>query len=366
MKFTMRLILAAGGLGMVLCANALELKPNGRLHLDYAAHHADAAPLSDRAIVRRARLGVDGKLGHDWSFEASYEFTDADGGIFRDGIDDLSVRYEGWPMAELVVGQFKVPFGMEALSSSNNLIFIERALPSDAFAPSDRLGAGMGHRRDRYTLTGMAFGSSISGNDRGRGLAARATFAPILEGSTVLHVGAAAAIERPRGDIRLRARPESRPSDIRFVNTGWLGDADRIDRLGLEAAWKSGPLLASAEWMRAMVRRDAGEPDLHFGGWSVAGSWVLTGESHEYKKGVFKGLPISRPGGAWELTARFSHVDLDDGKVQGGKERNITLGLNYHVNRHLRIMTNYIKVHSERRGKADDPRILLVRAQLTF
>ncbi len=366
MTNTMRFLLAAGGLGLALCANALELTPHGRLHLDYAAHDADATPLPDHAIVRRARLGLDGKWGDDWSFEASYEFTDADGGIFRDGIDELAVQYKGWPVADLAVGQFKLPFGMEALSSSNNLVFIERALPSDAFVPSDRLGVGISHRRDRHTVTGMLFGSSISGDERGRGLAARATVAPIREGSTVLHLGMAVVVEHPRGGLRLRARPESRPSDIRFVNTGRLDDVDRVCRLGLEAAWKSGPVLVTSEWIRAMVRRDAGQPNLQFDGWSVAGSWVLTGESHEYKKGVLKGLPISRPSGAWELTARYSHVDLDDGRVQGGKERNVTLGLNYHVNEHLRIMTNLIKVHSDRRGRADHPRILLVRVQLRF
>jgi len=82
--------------------------------------------------------------------------------------------------------------------------------------------------------------------------------------------------------------------------------------------------------------------------------------------GRFRGISPSKRGGAWELTARYSHIDLDDGGVRGGTEDNFTLGLNWYANEHLRIMSNYIKVRSERRGDSDDPDILLVRAQITF
>lgn len=66
------------------------------------------------------------------------------------------------------------------------------------------------------------------------------------------------------------------------------------------------------------------------------------------------------------MTARYSHLDLDNANVRGGEEDNLTLGVNYYASKHLRIMLNYIDVHSERRGKADSPQILLMRAQLAF
>ena len=153
MKKTLLLALPMACLAAVTDAGAFEIKLGGRLHLDYAAHRADVKPLDNGFLVRRAKLGVDGRLVDDWSFELSYDFADPyqvtdDGstkvGRFKDGFDDVALRYEGWKPADIDIGQFKVPFGLEELTSSNNIGFIERALPTAAFAPARRLGAGLG------------------------------------------------------------------------------------------------------------------------------------------------------------------------------------------------------------------------------
>ena len=47
-------------------------------------------------------------------------------------------------------------------------------------------------------------------------------------------------------------------------------------------------------------------------------------------------------------------------------ERNLTFGLNWYANKYARVMLNYIKVNSDRRGVSDNPRILEVRLQLSF
>jgi len=369
-------VAAALCLATVQQAAAIEINVGGRLHLDYAAHNDDAEPLENHFLVRRAKLDIDGKFNEDWSFEVSYDLAGVlditEDGIykgdnkFRNGLDDIALQYEGWSFADLTLGQFKVPFGLEDLTSSNNISFIERSLPSDAFGPSRRLGVGVSRNRDHYTVAAMGFGKSFSDDDRGHGAAARVTYAPINTDSQVLHLGVAGVLEDPKGEVKFNARPESKASDIRFVDTGDLEDVDRIGRIGLEAAWKSGPFSVQAEWMHAAIDRDHGYANAGLHGWYIMGSWLITGESREYKNGRFKGVSASRPGGAWELTTRYSRVDLDDAGVRGGTEDNVTLGLNYYANKHLRIMANYIKVHSERRGETDSPDILLLRMQLAF
>jgi phosphate-selective porin OprO and OprP len=66
------------------------------------------------------------------------------------------------------------------------------------------------------------------------------------------------------------------------------------------------------------------------------------------------------------LAARYSHIDLDHGQVRGGQESNLTLGLNWYANDYMRVMANFIKVDSKRRGESDDPNILLLRTQIAF
>jgi len=361
----LRAALTAACVSAVLPADAVEITPRGRVQLDYGAHDDDAAaPINDGFLVRRARLGADAKFDADWSFEIGYDFVDAYDGKFRDGFKDVVLKYEGWKPADLFVGQFKVPFGLESLVSSRYLAFVEPSLPVDAFTLSRRLGFGLAADRERWTLAVMAFGSSIADTDIGAGAAARFTTTPVAGGGQLLHLGVGAVVERPSGEVKFGSWPESRVADIKFVKTGKLGDVDRVDRLGLEAAWQRGPFLLRAEWMRAAIRRSDGDATLD--GWYVAGSWILTGESRVYKKGAFRGVPISGSDGAWELTARFSRVDLDDADVQGGKEENVTLGLVYYVNPHLRLMANAIRVRSERRGEVNDPNLLVLRAQWAF
>ncbi|MBV6416378.1 MAG: Porin O [Steroidobacteraceae bacterium] len=346
--------------GAMHASHAFEVEPMGRLHLDYAAHDADRRPMDDGFYLRRARLGLRGKFDDHWSFEVEYDF------VGHGAYKNVSLQYEGWKPGAINLGQFKVPFGLAAMTSSNNLLFIERALPAETFAPSRRLGVGIERNRDRYTVAVMGFGRSIDDRDDAHGAGARFTWTPFASDDTVVHLGLGAMTERPRGDVKVSARPESRVADVKLVNTGDLDGVDRVDRWGLEAAFRSGPLLVQAEWIEAEILRDAGTGDASVGGWYVAGSWIVTGESRKYKHGTFKGVTPNRRGGALELTARYSHLDLDDGDVRGGTERNATLGLNYYLTGHLRFMVNYIDVRSRRRGTSDDPDILLLRAQAMF
>ena len=166
--------------------------------------------------------------------------------------------------------------------------------------------------------------------------------------------------------MKLSARPEARPADEKLVKTGKIDQVDRIALVGLESAWQQGPVSVQAEWMRSHLRRASGQPSLDFDGWYVAGSWFVTGEVQRYRDGRFKGIDITRPGGAWELAARYSRVNLDDRDTRGGRENNITLGLNWYANDHVRLMLNYIDVRSQRRGLSDNPRILLLRAQIAY
>ncbi len=340
-------------------ANAFEITPKGKLQLDHAFHEEDVRDLTDRGIVRRAELGFEGKFNPDWSFELVYDF--ADDGEFKDAY----IEYGGWKLGDIRAGQFKVPFGLERQTSSSDILFIERALPTEVFAPSRRLGVGFSREEKNYTFSVMGFDSSIDA-DESKGAGARLTFAPINSDNSVVHLCIAGVTEEINDTVRLRTYPESRPTDVRFVSTGRLEEVDRVNTVGLELAWKSGPFSAQAEWMGANVDFSAGNSDESFNGWYVAGSWILTGETRKYKNGRFRAIDPSRNIGAWELAARYSTVDLDNTPIEGGRQRNATVGLNWYAKKFVRISANYIKVNSDRRGVSDNPDIFLVRGQLAF
>ena len=175
--------------------------------------------------------------------------------------------------------------------------------------------------------------------------------------------------------VKFSARPESHITDVKFLNTGKIEDTTSVDRLGLEAAWVSGPWSLQGEYITTRVNRSGGLDDPEFHGGYLYGSWFLTGESRNYKfkKGAFGRVkPLSRYG-AWELAVRFSSLDLDDAGIDGGRERNWTLGVNWYINPHLRVMANYTRVDNN--GSADDdgdvpgdddPSIFQTRIQADF
>jgi phosphate-selective porin OprO/OprP len=91
--------------------------------------------------------------------------------------------------------------------------------------------------------------------------------------------------------------------------------------------------------------------DPGFWGFYVYGSYFLTGEHRPYdrSKGIFKRVtPTSAfhfTGGGWgalETAFRFSYVDLNSQGIQGGKEIDLTAGINWYLNSNTRIMFNYV------------------------
>lgn len=353
------------GPDMAARAEGTEVKPVARLEIDAGVYDAGRQPLDSGVIVRRAIVGIQAKIGNDWSFEADYQMhVDGDLRPGHGKMRDANVKYGGWNAADITIGQFKVPYGLEHGTSSTAIGFVERALPVDAFAPSRRLGLGLTRNREGYTVAAMVFDTSIDGGDRGSGGAIRVTAAPIQSGDNVVHLGASAVIERPRSKVDFDTRPEARIAGEDLVNTGRIDDVRRINRIGIEAAWRAGPLSLQGEWMRTTVDRRAGMPNAGFDGWYVGGSWMLTGESRPYKNGEFKRVKPRGRHGAVELRARYSRIDLDDRDIRGGKERNMTMGLTYYWNEHLRVLLNYIDARSQRRNRADNPKMLLMRVQL--
>ncbi len=365
-------LVAAGGLTMVAQeALAFEITPRGRIHMDYAIHDEDGQELGDGFQVRRTRMGLTGTIDENWRFQVEYDFAEN-----GSSANDVWLRYTGLQHGHITIGHFKVPFGLEEITSSNSITLIERSLPTTTFAQARRVGVGYSVTQSNWHFAAMGFGQgSGSGTrsttgDEGLGVGARFVFNPVRNDDLMVHLGIAASTEEPADDnveqVRFRTRPESRPTDVRLVDTGNIGGTRRIDQVGLEAAMQSGPFSLQGEWMRADVNRRGIEPDVDFSGWYVSGSWVVTGESRGYRDGVFRGVSPSGPGGAWELTARVSNVNLNDGAVAGGKQDNITLGVNWYANSNVRFMANYIINDVERGGVNDKPNIFLMRAQVAF
>jgi phosphate-selective porin OprO/OprP len=151
------------------------------------------------------------------------------------------------------------------------------------------------------------------------------------------------------------------------------------DLINIESALVRGPLSLQGEFFYNFIdAKQAGTLDLW--GFYVYGSYFLTDDHRNYGRrsaAFFRQVPKHdfRPRkegwGAWELGLRMSYVDLNDEAIKGGKEFNVTAGLNWYVNPKSRFMLNYIRAKVRDRetppavddGTAD---ILQARFQFLF
>src|SRR6185295_13038058 len=162
----------------------------------------------------------------------------------------------------------------------------------------------------------------------------------------LLHVGLSTSWAFSTNDVHFRSRPESFLAHY-VVDTGDL-DASQAVVVAAESVWVRDRLSVQGEYMNATVLRDA-HGDVNFGGFYVMTSWFLTADTRNYvdAEAAFGSVVPSRPLswnarqiGAVELAARWSIVDLTDADVRGGRASVVTSGLNWYLNRYVRLQFN--------------------------
>ena len=356
------------------------LRIGGRIFVDIVKYFEDKNDLGSNGIgVRNFMIEMNGRFTKELLFRLSWGGFASGGSIDGSGafIDDAYVSYNGFEKVALVLGQHKEPFSLEDLSSSLVQTFMERGLPN-ALVTGTNLGASFSTYRSWWGLTGGFFAEGISNSsdlsDQGHGLTGRIHFNPGHREDRVYHLGASLSLRDISNteSFYYRNRPESGLTDVRYVDTGDLFNLEEVRRYNIEAAVTAGPLSLQAEYIGASNPRASGLGTLDFYGWYAFISWFPTGGSRNYfpNEGIFGYPEIKSKHGEIELAARYSMLDLNDGFVRGGTEKNITLGVNWYISRHTRLMLNYIIVDNDRFADADgtlegndDPHILQFRFQ---
>ena len=335
----------------------------GRIHYDVARYSDDVTLLEDDQDFRRARLIL--RAGFDdWQFRADYDVG------LVDGWRSLYVRYGGWDRIRVTAGNQVTPFSIDELSSSNDLAFMERSLAS-ALSPAMLTGVSVRTWGKNWSATAGVFGDELSELDRrtadGTSVIGRFTYAPIRKRRQVLHFGLAHEYRSidSNTEVRLRARPESRLTDERLVDTGAIAGADSLSTTGLELMAILDSVRLQTEYMRLSL--DAGPESADFSGGYIQASWLATGERYRYSRS--RGVPTAvRPRGDWgalEFSVRYSMLDLDDGLVTGGEQTQLTAAVSLYLNEHLRTSLNYSRYDAapNRDGIDEDGSILMFRFQ---
>jgi phosphate-selective porin OprO/OprP len=396
--------------------NRFSMSIRGRFQVDWASYWQDdfaavGVPTAERdlsggAVVRRARLGVEGKAWDDFWYELRFDF----GGSGTEGSGLLNiarVAYNfGDPDWRLNVGIMQPVFTYQNAVSSADLTFVER--PSVVAIAVDEFGGDSARRAleltyqhtdllwkgDNIVITGALSGQRVGQADtldETTNVLGRVAWRLWSDGVSNFQIGGSAAQVLdyqggPAVTARFRERPESRPDgDIRLVDTSFAGDGNAMRATGqwlygFEAGLNLENFFIGGEYYTFGIDRDFTAPtgsndEPEFDGWYVESSYVLIGgpksfatKSSSNNYAVWGQPRISRPFGwgesigALELAVRYSTVDLNfnegvvgaatpDGGVRGGEQSIWTFGLNWYLNPNIRVILDYQDIEIE---KIDD------------
>lgn len=351
-------------------------------HLDLRARFAADATDSEASTadptetstidLGKKRLGVSGEIRNAVEFQIEAELTDTD--PWRDVYGDFkyfdAVRVRG--------GKFKIPFSLDENTGATHLDFMFRSLAATHLAPGRDIG-GMVHGRVLKKVLGYEAGvfqhdgkNARTNNELkvhgGQTTAGRVTVEPLRNVKDAvgdLSLGVAfARSDVPEGIPGLRGHTvldQNFFSSARYIVNGTRS------RTGIEMQFRPGPASIKSEWMRVETERrgesveDTDLSPLVGEGWYLSGTYAITGEKKasvdKPKKPLFQG-----GFGAVEVAARVESLRFKSGSsneqgstspradvILGNRDQVTTFGVNWYVNRFVKIQANFI------REKLDDP-----------
>lgn len=365
--------------------------------------------LSTGAAVRRAFFGVEGKAFNDFWYEFRYNAGGGGGAESGDpAVSIARVAYTGIPHFRINLGVIEPAFMLEGTTSSGQLMFLERPeienIALDSFGAADaRRGIEVAFQYENAFLPGDNFiwtaaytgqkttapGGTAAGHgntgDEGTQFLSHLSYRFWSNGpsnaligadyGTVLYAGGNG------GSITFQDRPEIRTDGTRLISTGSFGGVPAAGCKAQTATYSchatmfSGHIAGNYENFYlggeyAYFRADRYNNTLkaydhpNFSGYTIEGSWVLTGEPKGYavnatnnEIGGFGSPKVASPfsldgdsWGAFELVARYSFTNLDWNRtsttgIAGGREGIFDVGLNWYLNNEVKVQFHDSVVH---------------------
>ncbi|GAB2521653.1 OprO/OprP family phosphate-selective porin [Lysobacter humi (ex Lee et al. 2017)] len=353
-----------GGIKITSADGKFEAQLGGRIQFDAYAFDRDVASTTGTTEFRRARLTLQGKA-YGWDYKVEQDFA---AGTNLEGLRDLYIS-KAFGKNRVTIGHFKPYRAMDELTSSNEILMMERPFASATGLFNGRQfqqGIGYLYSGDNFTagFTGFNLRGASTVRNEGVGASGRVTFAPINTEQSTLHLGAWASTENLNlgsPDLTAVANYAGRRGPSQTIATVSGTSGDSMTAMGVEAAASFGPLFVQGEYVMADFERPIGA-DHEVETWYVQGAYIIGGHrAYKPATGVF-GAPKYVDKGIWELTARYDHIENKD--IFRREANSMILGVNYYLNPAMRLMFNYTRGENEVNG--DETGQYAVRTQFAW
>ncbi|OGG03990.1 MAG: hypothetical protein A3F83_01675 [Candidatus Glassbacteria bacterium RIFCSPLOWO2_12_FULL_58_11] len=380
-------VLEAGEKGFVIRSadGSYQLKLRGYMQADGRLYYNDdEQPATNDILLRRVRTIFEGTLNKYTRFRIMPDF-----GQGKTVLQDSYIEFAYWPAAQLRAGKFKPPLGLERLKSGANLLFIERGQPT-SLVPNRDLGIQLGGALAKGSLeyaVGLFNGASDGGSTDGdsnddKDLVGRVFAHPFRKAgadlSQGLGVGIAGSVGHQKGGLPSFSTPGQRT--FFSYRTDAIADGRRW-RLSPQFYYYQGPLGLLGEYVRSVqeTRKGTETANLANTAWQLAASWVVTGGEASFTD-VKPKRPFNPRNGVWgavELAARYHELQVDkaafpvfaDPAKAAGKAAALGVGVNWYLDRQLKVSAGYEQTAFDRGGATGDresEKVLLIRFQVAY
>src|SRR6266850_700574 len=309
--------------------------------------------LKDRFRLRRVRINLTGDFAENFDFKVEGDFENSDGiNSNRDAFSgtDIFVNWHQFAEANVKVGQWKAPFGLEQLTPDPTLIIIERSLPTGAITPDRQIGAQLWGKpftniwpdeKDLLTYYAGIFngnGRNVSVNDNNNFMyVGRLELMPfkgkIFGQDSSLKLGGDVLNSRDDAGTNISSTLNLLVNADGSLSPFVLPGADERTAWGVDAWLKLGPFDLIGEYLQEKVngRTVNGVPP-GFADFTTNGFYVTAAYFLIPKK----------------LQAAVRWEDLNPGQMGNDGIHSITGGLNYYIHGDdLKLMVDYIHTWSD-------------------
>jgi len=309
--------------------------------------------LQDRFRLRRARINLTGDFAENFDFKVEGDFEQSDG-TSNNRTDfsgtDIFVNWHQFPEAQIKVGQWKAPFGLEQLTPDTTLFLAERSLPTGAITPDRQVGAQLWGKpfthiwpaqKDLLTYYAGIFngnGRNVSVNDNNNFMyVGRLELMPfqgkIFGQDSSLKLGGDVLNSRDDKGTNISQSLNLLVNSDGSLSPFVLPGADERTAWGVDAWFKLGRFDLIGEYLQEKVngRTVAGAPPM-FADFTTNGFYVT---------GAYYLIPK-------KLQAVVRWEDLNPGQKGNDGIHSITGGLNYYIHGDdIKLMANYVHTWSD-------------------
>ena len=353
----------AGDKGFILASPdaATSLRIRSLIQVD-ARSFGDGQINNDALLLRRGRIGLEGKINKTTEYQITGEYAGSSASIL-----DANVTLTYSPEVQVKLGRFKTPVGLEQLQSDAAALFIERSLVSQV-APNRDIGVQFGGELNKGEISyaiGVFNGIQDGGNNAdqkdandGKDIAARVTFQPWVnvEGSALaglsFALGGSYGLQDTNAAIGTKYKSDGQQDFFAYRST--VFSTGRVTRISPQVSYYNGGLSVLGEYISSTseVGLAAGsKTKLRNSAWQLATGYVLTGEKASFK-GVTPANDFDRASGSWgafEVVARVAVLDIDDASFgtfadansSATKATSFAVGANWYLSKVSRLSLDF-------------------------